>query len=619
MPIFPAFSRSSLHGAVVASLALAIATPLTADEGPAGDLPASDLPEIVVTASRVAETADSTLAAVTVIDRAAIERSQAADLPELIRRATGVGIANAGGAGKVTDLFLRGANPGHTLVLIDGVRIGSATLGGAALQELPLALIERVEIVRGPRSALYGSEAIGGVIQVFTRKGGGATRLSAGLEGGGNDTYRAEAQASGGGADLWWSLGASDTDTQGFDASSSGLEPDDDGYHNRAFHLRAGGRWGGGNALDLNALRAAGENDYDNPWDPRAETAETLTQTLGARLTLAPREDLELVLALGESRDEYEDFADGAASGYFDTRRRSASVQADLTFTSEQALTLGLERVEDRVSSSNAYVEDTRRDDALFAQYRLSAGRHDWQAALRRDDDSQFGGATTGNLAWGMALDGGLRLTAAYGTAFKAPTFNQLYWPNAGWGGGNPDLDPERSKTAEAGLRGQGGGFDWSATLFENRIEEMIAGWPPENVNQARIRGLEGELACVLAAWQVRANATLQDPESRSGATGGNQLPRRARQMFNLELARDLGPWGLGATLHAEGRRYDDLANHKPLAGFATLDLRLGYALDAEWRIEAKAANLLDADYQTADGYRQPGREFSLGIRYQTR
>ncbi|KOR27932.1 hypothetical protein TI03_05845, partial [Achromatium sp. WMS1] len=258
--------------------------------------------------------------------------------------------------------------------------------------------------------------------------------------------------------------------------------------------------------------------------------------------------------------------------------------------------------------------------NALFTQYRGSSNRYDWQLAFRHDNNSQFGTANTGNIALGLKLSTGLQLTAAYGTAFKAPSFNQLYWPSHPlFGGGNPNLQPEKSSSMEINLRGYDKDIRWSIALFETQIDNLIDNWPPTNINKARIRGLEGELIFNLANnWQLQANATWQEPKARSGINNNNnkRLRRRARSIINLNLDHDFGIWKLGATIHGEEKRYDDSANADLLADFVTLDLRAVYSLDQAWRLEAKVSNSLDVDYETAAGYRQPGTQFFMTMRY---
>lgn len=581
------------------------------------------LDEVVVTATRTARTADASLASVTVITRQDIERLQAQSVPELLDGLAGLSLSNNGGPGKMTSVYLRGTQAGHVLVLVDGVKVGSASLGMAAFQDLPLAQVERIEVVRGPRSSLYGSEAIGGVIQIFTRKGGGALRPEFSLGAGSAQTRQGSVAVSGGGARAWYSLGLSGFDTAGINARP-GEEPDRDGYRNLSGRARLGYRLASGAEAEVNWLRAQADNRYDgNP-----DAGEAVQQVLSGRLSLRPTTSWLASLMVGQALDESDNFKDGVFVSRYDTRRDSVSWQNDLSLGGDQVLSLGIDYQDEGVASSVAYAATGRANTGVFVQYQAAVAGHDLQVSLRRDDNEQFGGHSTGALAWGHDLSDGLRVTASYGTAFKAPTFNDLYWPWAG----NPDLRPERSASLELGLAGRLASGQWSLHAYSTRIDDLIDWactancggdwlddvWQPSNINQARIRGLEAAASTRWAGWAVRAALTLQDPENRSdGAYRGNVLPRRAERSLRLDLDRDFGACSVGATLRAEGRRYDDPANTVRLPGYGLVDLRGEYRFDKAWRLEGRVANLFDRDYQTVAGYNQPGRGVYLTLRWQ--
>lgn len=585
-----------------------------------------DLEQQVVTATRTAQTAQQSLAAVTVLDRERIERSQAASLPELLKQVPGVSLANNGGPGKSTALFMRGTESDHVLVMIDGIKIGSVSAGGAALQDLPLELIERIEVVRGPRSSLYGSEAIGGVIQIFTRKGQGQgvkPFFSAGY--GTHDTYTGSAGVSGGDGRGWYSLGVSGSDTDGINvksAGTSGYENDADGYRNLSATLAAGYRFDNGLELDANLLQAKSHNDYDSVNSRRTSgfgaNADGESKVFGTRARFSPLEPWRVTLQAGRSEDKSDAYQDGRFSSRFDSRRDSLAWQNDIDIAAGHMLTVGADYQRDEINGTTAYAEDSRDNFGRFVQYLGEAGRHDWQLSLRRDDNEQFGLHDTGNIGYGYALTDWLRATVSYGTAFKAPTFNELYFPDYG----NPALDAETSRSLEAGLAGQHGWGHWAVNAYRTVVDDLIAYdaslSAPANVQEARIRGVELVLGSQLLGWDWNVNYSLLEPENRSaGANRGNELARRAKQLFNLDLDRRLGAFSIGASLHAEGQRYDDLANTRELSGYATLDLRGEYRITPEWRLQARVANLLDADYETAEGYNQPGQAAYLTVRYQ--
>ncbi|WP_455230968.1 TonB-dependent vitamin B12 receptor [Geopseudomonas aromaticivorans] len=584
---------------------------------------------LVVTATRTAQTAEQSLAAVTVIDRAEIERKQAASLPELLRSVPGVSLANNGGPGKSTSLFLRGTESDHLLVLIDGIKVGSATSGSAAFQDLPVELIERIEIVRGPRSSLYGSEAIGGVIQIFTRKGTGAgLKPFFSVGSGSHDSHSGSTGLSGRAGSSWFNLGVSASDTDGINVkqrSASGHEDDRDGYRNLSASLRAGHRFANGLELDGSFLQADAHNDFDSTTGEDAYS-DGKQKVAGLRARFEPLEPWQVTLQAGRSEDKSDAFEDGAFYSRFDTRRDSLSWQNDVTLAAGHTLVLGVDHQHDEVNGTKSYAEDSRDNDGYFAQYLGGAGRHDWQLALRRDDNQQFGDHETGSVAYGFALSDELRAYASYGTAFKAPTFNELYYP----GYGNPALQAEKSKSVELGLNGQHGWGHWSANVYRTQVDDLISSIRvngkslAQGVDEARIRGLELQLGSELLGWQWNAGYSLMDAENRSQRSSrsgipyyGKDLNRRPAQTVNLDIDRAFGRFSVGSTLYAQDSAYDDLENQDELSGYASLDLRGEYRLDDEWRLQARVSNLLDADYQTAAGYNQPGQAVYFTVRYQ--
>ena len=609
-------------------LALAITTalaalPLTALAQTSSD--ADDLDEVIVTATRTAVTTDASLAAVEVIDREAIQRSQATSLTELLRGRAGINISNQGGAGKLTSLFLRGAESDHVLVLVDGVRVGSATSGQAAFQDLPVAMIDRIEIVRGPRSSLYGSDAIGGVIQIFTRRDKGPAQFRFHI-GAGSHGYREGTLGVGGSSERgWFGIDAGLQSTDGIDACRGAGSPifagcfvsgqtDRDGYENHAFSARGGVNIGDSVTLEAHALHASGHNEYDGSF---VDNSDIVQQVVGAQLRWKASERFDLRFNAGSNKDESDNFIGSTSRGSFATRRDNASVQADIAFADAQLLTLGADWLRDRLDTTTKYVETRRTNRAAFVQYQGRFGPHDLQLALRNDDNDQFGNETTGTAAWGLSFADAWRVTASYGTAFKAPTFNELYFP----GFGNPALRPESSKTVEAGIAWRGERTSVHLDAFSTDVDDLIAFdiaiFLPNNIQHARLRGAELRVDSSLFGWNIGASASWLDTEDRSNSPNrGNELARRASETARLELDRSFGKFRLGFTGVAEGRRYDDLANTRELGGFATLDVRGEYAFAADWTLQARVANVFDRAYETAAFYNQPGREFFVTLRF---
>jgi len=605
-------------------LALAITTALALPFAALAQTPsddADDLDEVIVTATRTAVTTDASLAAVEVIDSAAIERSQATSLTELLRGRAGINLSNQGGAGKLSTLFVRGAESDQVLVLVDGVRIGSATSGLASFQDLPVAMIDRIEIVRGPRSSLYGSDAFGGVIQIFTRRDKGPAQFRFHV-GAGSHGYREGGLGVGGSSERgWFGIDAGLQSTDGIDACRGAGFPvfagcfvdgqtDRDGYENHSFSARGGVNIGESVTLEAHALRASGHNEYDGSF---VDNSDIVQQVVGAQLRWKASDRFDLRFNVGSNKDESDNFLGSAANGSFATRRDNASVQADIALADAQLLTLGADWLRDRVDSSTGYVDTRRADRAVFAQYQGRFGDHDLQLALRNDDNDQFGNKTTGTAAWGLSFADAWRVTASYGTAFKAPTFNELYFPFFG----NPALRPESSKTFEAGIAWRGERTSVRLDAFSTDVDDLIAYdasiFLPNNIQHARLRGAEVRVDSTLFGWNLGASASWLDAEDRDT---GNELARRASETARLELDRAFGKFRLGFTGVAEGSRYDDLANTRELGGFATLDVRGEYAFAADWTLQARVANVFDRAYETAAFYNQPGREFFVTLRF---
>jgi vitamin B12 transporter len=581
----------------------------------AGNTLATDMEQITVTATRTAQTEDESLASVTVITREDIERLQPQSLQDLLRGVPGLTLSNSGGAGKATSLFMRGTESDHVLVLLDGIKLGSATNGAVPFEHLPIDQIERIEIVRGPRSSLYGSEAIGGVIQIFSRRGGGELKSRFSLELGSHNSRGGSLGLSGGGQRGWYSVDLALDDTDGFNARSDLDEPDNDGYRNESGSLRGGYRFDNGLEADFHALRADGESTYDGYYNESVSRQ----QVVGGSLRFDPADSWLLTLTGGRTWDESDNYKDGVYLTTFDTRRDSLSLQGDVELGSDRLLTLGIDYQKDAVESSTDYAVDERYNRGHFLQYQTGIAAHDLQLSLRRDDHETFDKHTTGGVAWGYALKPGLRLWSSYATAFKAPTFNELYYP----GYGNSDLNEEESASLELGLQGDAGWGDWSLSAYQTHIDDLIAYdsalGSAINIEQARIRGVEAQIGADLGPWRTSTSLTLLDPRDDSGgANDGNLLPYRSRQSLSIDLDRTFGAYTLGATLLAEGKRYNDLANSRKLGGFATLDLRASYRINDAWLLRGRCENLFDKAYETVANYNQSGRSFYLTLSYES-
>ena len=606
--------KSFPFAVVCGTVAICLGSPLVLAED------ATTLDDIVVTADRKARSVDATLAPVSIITRQDIEQYQATSLPDVLRRLPGITLSNSGGAGKTTSVFMRGTNSSHVLVLVDGVKVGSATTGSIAFEDLPLDQVERIEVVRGPRSSLYGSEAIGGVIQIFTRKGGNGFQPEVSVSVGSHNTQKANVNLAGGTEATWYNLNAGTEQTDGFNATANNQEPDADGYARDSVALRAGHRFANGTEAEISAVHAAGDSQFDSSFNNETHFTQSV---VSGKVTHALSDKVLLKAQLGQARDESDNYLNGqplTAFRTYNTRRNSAAVQADVGVGENGSATVGLDWQNDQVTSDSVYDRTSRDNTGVFANYQTDFGKNRVDIAARHDDNEQFGGHNTGAVAIGRDLANGMRVTGSYGTAFKAPNFNDLYYPFSG----DPTLTPETAQNAELGISGKlaGGKAQWSANVFSNEINNLISYPPPDyqvsQTDKARIQGLELSATTQLAGWEVNGNATLQQPENRSGVDAGKQLIYRPEQHANVDIDRELGKFRVGATVRGESQRYTDSANteSKKLAGYGTLDVRADYRVSKDWTVGAKLGNVLGKDYQTNNGYNQDGVNGLVTVKY---
>lgn len=575
---------------------------------------ATDQDPIIVTATRTAQTMDETLASVTVITREDIERKQAQSLMAILSGVSGIQMTRNGGHGKATSMFLRGSNSNHVLVLVDGVKVGSATFGTAPWQHLPPSQIERIEIVRGPRSSLYGSDAIGGVIHIFTRKPEKDAHSSTGSAGIGTEGTREFNAGISGNHDIYsYSFNIEHFETKGIDARKNNVgpfpvdEPDKDGYDNTSISARLGIQISNKTDIAFTALRADGTNVYDGSF----QNEEDFTiETLGTTLNLKPSKDWESTFVVGRSLDQSKNFlADGSGTpSQFDTTRYSASWQNDLYFGTEGVVTLGIDYQKDKVDSTAGFIETRRDNTGVFVQYQDQYSDYDFLVGMRHDDNQQFGGHTTGNIALGHKFSKDMRWFISYGTAFNAPTFNQLYFPSFG----DPNLLPEESKSTEFALQGKLSKGRWRIATFRTEIDNLINNIP-ENVDKAVIKGLEATLSTTVAEWLMSVDGTLLDAKDVST---GNQLPRRPKTSLKVDLSRKYSKGGIGLSLLAEGGRYDDAANTTKVNSYGVVNIYSTYGLNKHWILKGKIDNLFDKNYETIDTYNALGRTVFVSLSY---
>ena len=407
----------------------------------AQNLRAPALSETVVTATRTAQPLSDLVADVSIVDRDSIERSGATGLGDLLARLPGVEMSRNGGPGTTTSLFLRGAESRFTAVYIDGVRMDSQSTGGAAWESIPLGLIDRIEVLRGPAGAVYGSDALGGVIQIFTKRGekGFAPFVSVGV--GNRGTTKLEAGVSGASGTVDYALGLLRDESDGFNARPiAGQNPDKDGYRNTAGNARVGVQLNSVHRLEGTLMVGDTNSGYDSGLGKDDRALRTM-HALGLHWQAQWSSAYKTKFSVTDSRDEYETKPSVYLS---DTRLRGYLFQNEWRHGAHQ-LTAALERREDHLE--NNPIDRDRSQNGVALGYGYNAGGHTVQVNVRHDEDSEFGGKGTGSVAYGYAITPQWRATASVGTAFRAPTLYQRFSQY-----GVASLSPETARNAELGF-----------------------------------------------------------------------------------------------------------------------------------------------------------------------
>jgi vitamin B12 transporter len=603
----------------ISKVAIGVAAALVSSLAVAQD----ELEETVVTATRTPVPLDAIGAPVIIISRSDIERSLASDVSELLHGQAGLEISRNGGPGQTTTLFTRGTDSNHTVVLVDGVRINPGTIGGAALQNIAPESIERIEIVKGPRSSLYGTEAIGGVVQLFTR---GAARdgFSAGATYGSHATQQLFADgAIGAGQRLRLGFGGSYAESEGMPVFVDSTS--DRGYRNVTGRLSAEFAASETFTLRARAWRATGRSEYaeqdfftggfiDRSADFEtsvysAEGEYRATSGLGVRVTASRAND-----DIDQNQENF------GAFDYAHTRRNDIDMQIDLPRFADHALNFGVQYSDedtDALSFGTGFDENTSIVQA-FVQDQFEIGRVSSRVAVGGVDHETFGSELTWNAELGLAFGSWTRVTLAGGKAFRAPDATDRF----GFGG-NPDLQPEVSRQVEFSVRQKlGERHQLSLSAFDNRIEDLINyvvldfntfDGENRNVDRARIKGVELGWTFTGEAWRARADLTLQDPRDE---TTDERLLRRSREALSVAVNRDVGALDLGLDIVASGNRKDFGFPTVTLDSYTLVNATLRYRVNAALTMQGRFENLFDEDYAFAEGYRTEGRTYTVGVRY---
>jgi len=592
---------------------LSIVTPIEAEE----------ISPIIVTATRTAQSADETLSSVTVIGREEIEHSPARDVAELLSKEAGISFARTGGPGAATSLYLRGGDSGHTLVLIDGVRAASATMGQFSWETLRPEQIERIEVVRGPRASLYGSDAISGVIHIFTRKTRGGY-----IETSGGSFGTRELRVGFSTGEQWQlNLNAGKIHANGTPTLSSDTE--NRAYDNSNATLGVEGPLGDNTKLKVGITQSQGTSEHD------ASTGDSdFTNRITSMRLEHQRGDWEQSLLLGHTLDKFTTHSP-TSPATITTNRNSLSWLHSLA--GESGLTtFGIDYWQDHAQKDNSgLINETLSQHGLFAEHQWNSGDNDIQVALRHDNHDSFGTATTGSIAVGHQFNPNSHAFISFGNAFKAPTVNDLYWPNRTdiFGGityitqGNSSLDAEHSTTLELGIEQKLSGADTHINLYRTWAKNLIDWqstqtgateytYQPENVGRVRIDGVELGISWPIDKMKADIQVTLLDAENLENS---NQLDRRPKTEGRFTLSRHHENYDWLLQWQLVGPRMDRDGS-VTLAGYGIIDASYKQQLQNNVELGVRVNNLLDKNYTLATSYSGdyavPGRALYLDLGY---
>ncbi|OZI31771.1 hypothetical protein CAL29_28290 [Bordetella genomosp. 10] len=612
-------------------------TPATDAAAPAA--PVAQLDTVVVTAARNEQLLKDVLGDVTVIDSEELRNAGQSSLAEVLSRSHGIEYSNNGGPQTVTSLFMRGANSNQTLVLVDGQRINNATNGMAALNALPASSIDHVEIVRGAASSLYGSDAIGGVINVITKHSTDKP-LSAYADVGfgtyGTSSYNAGLS---GAANGWtYSLSTGYQQSHGFDATNKKNyyhNPDKDSYYQNNVAASLGYEWLRGQTLSVQYYRTYVNGGYDMGSSPdfndrSIQKLETYSIASTNRLTDFWTSTLRFGTSVDYNRSENapgDEVYGNTPSGrsVFRTRQNQLSWQHDLQLAPGQKLTLAYEHLEQRANgdignfndypvSFGNYDESRRHVNSFTGVYLGDFGRHHLQASLRNDHNSQYGNRTTGGLTYGFDITSKVRATAGYNTGFRAPDFNELYWRNDGGFQGNPKLRPETSRNYELGLRYQDDDAEAGVTYYHNSVKNLIVNQPidaadpfsvyqPYNISHAVLEGVTFTGMRKFGDTRIRASLDLSNPRNTDTH---QQLPQRSDTVLRLSADHRWGSFLLGGEVYLTEDRTDAMTGDK-LGGYGLFNLLASYEITRNLQVSVRWNNVFDKKYTLVEGYRTPG------------
>lgn len=620
------------------ALAIALTPGLALATQPASQEQALKLSSTLITASRAVEERSASSAASTVFTRADIERLQPSTIADLLKRIPGMQMGQNGGRGNVTGIYLRGTKTAQTLVLIDGQRVNSASAGMASLELLSIDQIERIEVSRGANSAIYGSDAVGGVIQIFTRRAEGEgfhPRMR--LAYGSRNSWERSLGLSGGTAQTQFSLNASSEETNGINRTNikQGPNSDHDAYRNNSISFNLNHRFNENLEAGLTLLDQRGETEYDLGYLGDYPYTDFELKSYAGFMGVQVNEFWNSRVELGHTEDRRLMRADDSRFRESISNYRDSINWINRFVLSEQhSLTTGAEWYEEELNSNTDYIKDSRWNQAGYIQHNFQGQKFSSELGLRHDKNQQFGSHNTWHAALSIPVNTANQLILSYGESFRAPAFMDLYYPDycdptfGCFPSSNPDLDPESAKSYEVQWRSQlADTTRLEMSIYRTDIEDAIVFENiPTNIQSARINGLEASLSHSFSGWQSELSLSFIDPRDRDT---GHTLNRRARRTLNIDLDRQLGRFSIGGSWLAVSGAYNDVANEQKLSGYGVLSARsswevsestvLGFKIDN--LLDKKYTNALETDYSTMQlrRYIEEGRTAWISLTWQPR
>ena len=582
----------------------------------------TELDPIMVTATRSPEPLQSTIGDNSVVTRESLDQTPQSSFAEVLSRQHGITYIDRGGPQSVSTISLRGTNSKQSLVLIDGMRVNSPTNGLPAINAIPLNAIERIEIVRGAASSLYGADAIGGVVNVITRQGGDRPlqlEVNAGV--GTYATSKYNTSLSGSQNNWTYSLFGGYGQSNGFDATNGdypfAVTPDSDSYYESDYGGQLGYTWAEGQTLSVQTLQSRINGGYDTlDLDFNDRGIQTLGNTIvSSRNQINDRWLSTLSASFMTEKNETENSPTGGGDGYFRSKQQQYQWLNRFELADNQNLTLGAERLNQSVDaysfgSTVDFDNDSLFTNSLMAIYNGQWGIHGLQASLRNDHNSQYGSFTTGSLGYAIDITSQWRANVSANTAFRAPTFTELYYP----GFGNPDLEPERSRNIEFGLTYRHNTGELGLTGFYNQIKDLIVSqsptFIPQNVDTAVIKGLTFTATQNIGSNTV-VNASL-DLLSPYNTTDDERLPFNAEQVLRVNGSHQIGDFAVNADWYLTSNRKDGT---NTLGGYGLFNLGASYTANKHLEFQIQWNNVFGKDYTLVRGYNTPGSNVFFNVK----